>query len=161
MKTERPLANLLRDYQQDVQRRHPAHVETWPLLNGWDFLQGTYKDWTIVVVQDAGFSSMCKQTGIGELSQSTVGVATITEENREAVRRRLEKHFNIGKRDAIILFDPNDSCAPEFSGHVAAPRDSFGTWQHENLSEPQRSGQRDGPPVRRAIERTRFRYMAG
>jgi hypothetical protein len=111
---KRPLANLLRDYQQDVQRRHPAHVETWPLLNGWDFLQGTYKDWTIVVVQDAGFSSMCKQTGIGELSQSTVGVATITEENREAVRRRLEKHFNIGKRDAIILFDPNDSCAPEF-----------------------------------------------
>src|SRR6478672_11829150 len=103
---KRPLANLLRAYQQDVQRRHPADVETWPLLNEWDFLQGTYKDWTIV--------AMCKQAGMSVLSQSTVGVATITEENREAVRRRLETHFNIGKRNAILLFDPNDSCAPEF-----------------------------------------------
>jgi hypothetical protein len=108
---QRPLAGLLRDYQRAVQRAYPSHVQTWPLLNGWNLLQGAYREWMICVVQDAGFSAMCSQTGIGELSESVVSTGAISDENREEVRHRLEKHFNAGKRDAVVLFDPNGRVA--------------------------------------------------
>jgi hypothetical protein len=120
---QRPLANVLRDYQRGVQRAHPSHVQNWPLLNGWNFLQGTYSDWMVCVVQDAGFAALCQQTGIGELSEFVVGAPAITDENRETVRRRLERHFNVGKRDAVVLFEPN--------GHFASAEFAAMFQRHE------------------------------
>ncbi|WP_210244296.1 toll/interleukin-1 receptor domain-containing protein, partial [Methylosinus sporium] len=104
----RPYANILLRYQKLVETKHPSHVGSWPLLNGWNLLTGAFKGWHIVVFKDAGFTSVTMFNGIGELTSETVGVTEITSENRDHVRAFLEQKFNIGKRDAIIFLPPDN-----------------------------------------------------
>jgi hypothetical protein len=105
----RPCADLLLAYQHLVNFQHPSRVDSWPLLIGWDYIGGTFKGWNIAVLIDKGImgAGMSQFKAVGELSGDVVGVTEITEETRDAVRSRLERHFNIGKRDAIVLYPPN------------------------------------------------------
>jgi hypothetical protein len=111
-------------YQDVVSAVHPSNVESWPLLNGWDLLLGSFKDWQIAVFKDAAFTGtrMSHYQGVGELSEGTVGAIEITQENRDAVRTRLERHFNIGKRDAIVLYPPDRNIFSELQAML---------WRHE------------------------------
>jgi len=117
-------ADELLAYQDMVYAAHPSNVESWPLLNGWDLLLGSFKDWQIAVFKDAAFTGMrmshCQ--GVGELSEGAVGAIEITQENRDAVRTRLERHFNIGKRDAIVLYPPDRNIFSELEAML---------WRHE------------------------------
>jgi hypothetical protein len=110
----RPLANILREYQQRLTQRHPSRVQSWPLLNGWNLLDAGFKGWRVLVIQDAAFSNSTRQNGVGELSETAVGVSAIASDNREAVRRNLEQFFNIGSRDVVFLWPPNNNLEPEF-----------------------------------------------
>lgn len=106
----RPLAGLLRDYQDGVQKVYPAHVGQWPLVNGWDFLQGTFNGWTICIVQDRPYKPMCAQSGIGEIAEGVIGAPKLTPENLALARKRVGKHFRIENRDAVLFFDPDGRC---------------------------------------------------
>jgi hypothetical protein len=110
---KRPCADLLLLYQNLVNAIHPSKVASWPLLTGWNIIQASFKDWAVVVLKDAGFAQVTMMNGVGELSEELVGAAEITSQTRDAVRSRLERHFNIGKRDAVVLYSPDDNISPE------------------------------------------------
>jgi hypothetical protein len=59
-------------------------------------LIGSFKGWNIVVFIDKGFMGAggSQIRRVGELSEDAVGETEITQENREAVRIRLEQQFN-------------------------------------------------------------------
>jgi hypothetical protein len=106
-------APFLREYQKLVVQLHPERFESWPLLQGWNLLIGSYRGWKVVVFKDSVGSSMESSSGVGELSEALIGSAKINAENRDQVRLHLERHFNIGLRDAIALFAPDDNIRPE------------------------------------------------
>lgn len=110
----RPLANVLHKYQGRISLIFPDRVQSWPLLNGWDLVSATFKDWKVYVVKDAGFTPVTAMSGFGELSEAATGAPDITSINREFVRDRLEQFFNIGRRDAILLWPPDNILEPEF-----------------------------------------------
>ena len=112
---QRPLAGFLREYQRRLKAIYPNRVDAWPLLNGWNIISTLYDGWGLYVIKDAGFTSMCAQNGVEEPSEATVGAANITADNREFVRRRLEKFFNINPRDVVLLWPPDGDLEPEFS----------------------------------------------
>jgi hypothetical protein len=66
-------------YQDVVSAVHPSNVESWPLLNGWDLLLGSFKDWQIAVFKDTAFTGtrMSHYQGVGELSEGTVGAIDV------------------------------------------------------------------------------------
>lgn len=105
----------LREYQNLVNAAHPSNIGPWPLLNGWDLLLASFKGWHVAVFKDAPFTGMVGThlQGLGELSEDAVGAIEITQENRDAVRTRLERHFNIEKRDAIVLYPPDGKIGSE------------------------------------------------
>src|SRR5260221_4665578 len=102
-------ADLLFAYQHVVNFKYPSKIGSWPLLTGYDFITGSFKGWTVAVFIDKGFmgGGGSDVRGVGEVSEDDVGESEITQENREAVRTRLELYFNTGKRDAIVLYPPN------------------------------------------------------
>jgi hypothetical protein len=119
---KRPGADFLFAYQHLVNYRYPAQAGSWPLLTGYDFIGGTFKGWTIAVFIDTGFmgGAGSQIRGVGELSESAVGEAEITPDNKETVRARLERHFDIKKRDAIVLYPPEGfvGTGPEIMGLI-------------------------------------------
>ena len=121
-----PCAGLLYKYQSIVAGEHPNEANSWPLLNGWGLLSGTFGTWAVAVFQDAGFTGMTKQVDLGELTSSVVGVVAITANNREEVRARLETHFTIGVRDAIFLFAPDNDIETELKAMLARHERAMG-----------------------------------
>jgi hypothetical protein len=111
---KRPLAEVLRTYQGRLTAIYPDKVQSWPLLNGWNLVAATFKDWNVYVVKDAGFTMMTAQSGFGELPETATGAPNITPQNREFVRSRLEQFFNIGGRDVILLWPPDNILEAEF-----------------------------------------------
>ena len=112
---QRPLADVLHEYQQRLSVLFPDRVQSWPLLNGWNLVSASFKDWWVYVLKDAGFTLVTSSSGFGELTASATGAPEITSENREFVRRRLEQYFNIGSRDAILFWPPDGNLEPEFA----------------------------------------------
>lgn len=110
---QRPGAALLLLYQNLVNTTYPSKAGSWPLLTGWDLLSASFKGWQVTVFKEATFTPYARVIGLGELSEADVGEIEITPENRSAVRVRLERQFNIGKRDAIVLSPPDDNLLPE------------------------------------------------
>lgn len=123
---KRPLADVLRIYQAAVGALHPSLVASWPLLNGWDLVCSRFKGWDIFVIKDAGFAAMCRADGVADVPQSAVGAEDITASNREEVRERLERHFNISARDVIFMWPPDSDWRPEIAPMLARHEAAMG-----------------------------------
>ena len=69
-------------------------------------MQASFGEWLVQVFKDAGFTSMTSVAGVA-LSEDAVGAPRITPDNRDGVRARLEKYFDIAIRDAVVIYAPD------------------------------------------------------
>ena len=112
----RPYANILRVYQSLIATKHgAAAVQTWPLLNGWLFVQGSFRGWTVVLLQDDPFTMRTSFSSLGEMEEAVVGSPSLDAQNMEEVRRRLEGYFSAGGKDAVLLIPSEGSIDSEFA----------------------------------------------
>ena len=103
----RPYADVLRAYQALVQAKHGAAVRSWPLLNGWKLVQGSFRGWTVVLMQDNPFVPVTHLSSLGEIDEATVGLSGLDAHTVEEGRRRLEGYLSPGSRDALLLIPPD------------------------------------------------------
>ena len=105
---QRPWADVLYTYQVIVSAHHKEHLTTWPLLNGWDVISARFGEWEIAVLKDAPFSALTRMVGAGDVSPDIIGSDGITAENRQAVVRRLEHHFQARDRDVVFIYKKDE-----------------------------------------------------
>lgn len=96
-------------YREKVEHKHKEMIEAWPILSGCNTNIGTYKEWLILILIHTGISHVKMNGGCGELTSTIVGAEEINSNNKESVRRRLEKNFRVGPRDGIIFLEKNGS----------------------------------------------------
>jgi len=111
---QRPYADILRAYQTLVATKHGNAVQTWPLLNGWKLVQGSFRGWTVVLLQDDPFVMVTHFSSLGEIKEALVGFPSLDARNVEEGRRRLEGYFSPGGRDALLLIPPDGRINAEF-----------------------------------------------
>ena len=112
---QRPYADVLHAYQARVAAKHNDAVQNWPLLNGWNLVQASYRGWTIVLIQDDPFSMLTRLSNIGEVDEAWVGVDSLDASNVAVARRRLRGFLSPSKRDALLLIPPDGNMEAEFA----------------------------------------------
>ena len=114
-KEPKPIYDQIIDiYRPMVENKHPDLMSAWPVLSGFNVRIGSYKSWTIVIMIHTGASGFKNINGIGEISTAIIGVEEINENNKDAVRRRIEKHFKVDSWDAVILLDKDFNSGNDF-----------------------------------------------
>lgn len=96
---------VLELYRGLIQPLHPDQVTIWPLISGHNVRIGGFKNWLIVIFTHTGNSGVVHSTGVGELPAALIGVDSIDDTNKEAVRRRIERHFMLEPRDGVVFID--------------------------------------------------------
>lgn len=96
-------------YRQQISERHPSLLPMWPLLSGFDKKVGGFKGWLVFVFSNSGSGGYHTSTGVGELARDLIGFDEITEQNKSAIRERLERFFQVRDCDAVVFVAPNGS----------------------------------------------------
>lgn len=95
-------------YKTSVEVMYKDYLSAWPVLAGCNTNIGTYKNWLILILNHTGISHVTMNGGFGELTPAIVGVDNITQQNKEQVRKRIEKHFRVGTYDGVVLLEKNN-----------------------------------------------------
>lgn len=104
-------AEIIEHYRAMVEEKYPARLNTWPLLSGYNGKGGNWKGWGILLYLHTGNSLLRSTQGFGDLPDNFINVHEINNENREFVRDRFEKHFNLTQYDGVIFIDPRGDVA--------------------------------------------------
>jgi hypothetical protein len=113
-KNEKSPAEQIADiYEEVVKDKHPDYLGGWPILTGFDVKMGTFQGWLIVIFIHTGNKSMRSSSGIGEISQTIIGVPSIDAQNKNAVRKRIERHFALKPSDAVVFVNPQGALDDE------------------------------------------------
>ena len=102
-------AFVLEHYQKLIQHSHPAQLQIWPIISGYDCKRGEFQDWWVIIFIHTGNSVVLNTYGIGELPQSLIGSDTINLENKERARSRIEKHFALRPQDGVVFMRADGS----------------------------------------------------
>lgn len=92
-------------YKSKVEAKHSDLITAWPVISGYNSKIGTYKNWAILILVHTGNSSVNMNSGFGEITSAIAGVDEITQENKNLVRARIEKHFRVDTHDAVVLLE--------------------------------------------------------
>jgi len=92
-------------YRTKVEEKHRELISAWPIISGFNSKIGTYKSWAIVILVHTGTSSVKLNSGFGEVTPAIVGVEEITQENKNLIRARIERHFKVEPHDAVVLLE--------------------------------------------------------
>jgi hypothetical protein len=96
-------AFVLEQYRKLIEQSHPAQLQIWPLISGYDCKSGEFQDWWVIIFIHTGNSIARNTYGIGELPQSLIGSNSINLENKERARSRIEKHFALRPQDGVVF----------------------------------------------------------
>lgn len=114
-KVFRQIKEIIEDpYANRVREKHPSLAARWPVVSGCNLLVGQFCGWFIIIFKHTGSTAMRLHDGMGVLTPEIVGAATITEENKEAIRRRLIEMHRLTLEDALVFCPPSGFTDEEF-----------------------------------------------
>lgn len=93
---------ILENYKPLVQRKHGQRVNSWPILSGYNVINGMFKDYVICIFKHSGISGMVS-TSVVEFNEFNLGSNYIDNNNIDAVRETIRKSFNLDRMDSVFI----------------------------------------------------------
>lgn len=121
-----PAEQIADIYKTVVSDKHPEYLGGWPILTGYDVKIGTFKNWLIVIFIHTGNSGMRSSSGISEISQAVIGAPSIDAQNKNAIRKRIERHFALKSSDAVVFVTPQGALDDEIQVMIQKHEYSMG-----------------------------------
>lgn len=103
---------VVRVYRDRVSKEFPQAISAWPIITGNDVKYGVFNGWIIIVFKHTGASALKHVVGM-DISRQLIGFDDISEQNKEAVRKRLEKHYGLNSYDAVVFVPPTGDVTAE------------------------------------------------
>lgn len=93
---------IVDEYKKIVQEQFPNRLLNWPILSGYNILNGDYGEWIIVIFKDTGMNAV-KTTNVIQFNVESIGEEYINNENIEKIRNRIKKSFGLTLRDGVVI----------------------------------------------------------
>jgi hypothetical protein len=113
--------DLVAHYKNLVDEKHGHRVDAWPFIglhSGCDLLRTTYGNWAVLIYRNRnqpGYTSRA----MPQLTKDVVGADAISAATRDRVRATLAKHYDLGPKDAVLLFElPPGDALPDYTGEL-------------------------------------------
>lgn len=97
-----------KEYRKIIKQKYPEYSASWPIVSGYNILNGPYGDYIICIFKHTGNSGMVA-TSVVEFNSANTGVETISSGNIDSVRDKVRSSFHLSKMDSIVILAVNGS----------------------------------------------------
>lgn len=99
---------VLENYKPLVQRKYGTRSNTWPILSGFNIINGEFHGYIICIFKHTGVSGVVASSVV-EFDKFSLGSDYIDRNNIESVRESIRKAFNLDRMDSVIIAEKNSS----------------------------------------------------
>lgn len=90
------------EYSKVVKLKHPRKTHSWPILSGYDVLEGQFGNYIITIFKDTGNTSMMT-TGYLDINFLSDYYTSINNSNIEQVREKIKTERDLKPRDSVVI----------------------------------------------------------
>lgn len=95
-------------YSKIVEAKYPKLAERWPILAGYNIINGQFNDYIIVIFKDTGITATISAKEV-QFNSHTLGLIDINHTNIEALKLKLAKDYGLMPRDSIVVLKKDAS----------------------------------------------------
>ncbi|MDO6655929.1 toll/interleukin-1 receptor domain-containing protein [Anaerobacillus sp. 1_MG-2023] len=89
-------------YRELINQKYPHLTNSWPILSGFNIINGKFNQYIIVIFKDTNNRGMVASS-VAEFNYQNLGVNEINENNIERVRIKLINDYHLQPRDSIVI----------------------------------------------------------
>ena len=99
-----PTANEIidKEYRKIVEQKYSEYSNVWPILSGYNLLNGTYGNYIICIFKHTGNNSMMASSVV-EFNDVNTGVISISSQNIDSVRDKVRSSFHLSSMDSVVI----------------------------------------------------------
>lgn len=91
-----------KEYRKIIMEKYPQFKHSWPILAGYNILNGEYGQHIIVIFKDTGNPNI-RSSGVISFDFSSLGIFSIDGSNIERVRQQVRAEHMLTKRDSVVI----------------------------------------------------------
>ena len=95
---------IISEYRKIVAERYAHMLAMWPVLSGYNLVNGQYGNYIICIFKHTGNSGMTA-TSVANFNDTIVGYSTINDANIDSARNNIREAFHIANLDAVVILD--------------------------------------------------------
>lgn len=99
---------IQKEYSKIVNAKYPEYSASWPILSGYNIMNGQYGNYIICIFKHTGSSSMVASS-IVTFNPVNTGVSTITSSNINSVRDKVFSSFRLSSMDSVVILSVDGS----------------------------------------------------
>ena len=100
---------ISKEYKHLIEQKYPEFLSSWPIVSGYNIINGTYGNYIICIFKHTGNNAMMASSVVN-FNESNTGVTIITPANIDNVREKVRTSFRLDAMDsvAILAMDGNN-----------------------------------------------------
>lgn len=97
-----------KEYRKIIKQRYPEYSASWPIVSGYNILNGPYGNYIICIFKHTGNSGMVA-TSVVEFNVANTGVESISSCNIDSVRDKVRSSFHLSNMDSVVILEVDGS----------------------------------------------------
>lgn len=93
---------IRQNYTEIVQDKYPEYVASWPIVSGYNLLNGPYGNYIICIFKHTGNNTMTS-TSVVTFNEINTGVQFITSSNINSARDKIISSFHLSQMDSVAI----------------------------------------------------------
>lgn len=93
-------------YTDIIKHKYPQLTNSWPILSGYNIINGEFNQYIIVIFKDTSISGIISSS-VAEFNHQNLGVNEINEDNIESVRAKIINDYRLQPRDSVVILKNN------------------------------------------------------
>lgn len=99
---------IQKEYSKIIKDKYPEYVASWPIISGYNVMDGQYGDYIICIFKHTGNRTMVASSKVS-FSIMHTGVLKITLSNIDRVRDNVFSSFHLSRMDSVIILSVDGS----------------------------------------------------
>lgn len=91
-----------KEYRKIVEQKYPEYSNVWPIISGYNLLNGPYGNYIICIFKHTGNNSMMA-TSVVEFNDVNTGVTSVLSQNIDSVRDKVRSSFRLSSMDSVVI----------------------------------------------------------
>lgn len=91
-----------KEYRKIVEQKYPEYSNVWPIISGYNLLNGPYGNYIICIFKHTGNNSMMA-TSVVEFNDANTGVTSVSSQNIDSVRDKVRSSFRLSSMDSVVI----------------------------------------------------------
>lgn len=93
---------IYEEYLKMIKNKYPNLIDNWPVLSGYNIINGVFREYIIVIFKDTGISGVIASS-VKQFNDYSIGSSYIDDTNIDTVRNKLRQDYGLERRDSIVI----------------------------------------------------------